>query len=314
MSYPILMKQCGSDHMSRGRSRAIDHIVEHYSGTLASARNNATYFARNERQGASAHFFVDDISEEIYQSVAEGDTAWHAGDWDMNCRSIGIEIISAGEDFSETEIVKAAWLTQRLQEKYGIPDANVIRHYDVTGKRCPAPYIEAGKWGRLKARLCGDGTWTGTGQGSAAGTTGAPTGSTQELACRVIAGEFGNGDERRRRLGARYDEVQAEVNHMLAGGGTAPAPTVDIDAIACDVIAGKYGNGAERKRKLGARYDAVQRRVNEIIGGGTAAAPVDVDALARAVIRGEYGNGSERKRRLGANYDAVQARVNALLS
>lgn len=40
---------------------------------------------------------MHDISEEIYQSVAEGDTAWHAGDWDMNCRSIGIEIISAGE-------------------------------------------------------------------------------------------------------------------------------------------------------------------------------------------------------------------------
>lgn len=35
--------------MARGRTRAIDHIVEHYSGTLASARNNAVYFARNER-------------------------------------------------------------------------------------------------------------------------------------------------------------------------------------------------------------------------------------------------------------------------
>lgn len=83
-------------HDPRPHAR-IDHIVEHYSGTLASARNNATHFARNERQGASAHLFVHDISEEIYQSVAEGDTAWHAGDWDMNCRSIGIEIISAGE-------------------------------------------------------------------------------------------------------------------------------------------------------------------------------------------------------------------------
>lgn len=89
MAYSILFKQCGSDHMTRGRSRAIDRIVVHYTGTLASARNNATYFARNERQGASAHYFVDDISAEIYQSAAEGDTAWHAGQWDMNCRSIG---------------------------------------------------------------------------------------------------------------------------------------------------------------------------------------------------------------------------------
>lgn len=130
----------------------------------------------------------------------------------MNCRSIDIEIISAGEDFSETEIAKAAWLTQRLQEKYGIPDANVIRHYDVAGKRCPAPYIEAGRWSRLKARLCGDDTWTGTGSGAGP----VPTGSVQELACRVIAGEYGNGAERKRKLGARYEVVQKRVNELLS--------------------------------------------------------------------------------------------------
>ena len=58
MAYSILFKQCGSDHMTRGRSRAIDRIVVHFTATLASARNNAMYFARNEGQGASAHHFV----------------------------------------------------------------------------------------------------------------------------------------------------------------------------------------------------------------------------------------------------------------
>lgn len=48
MAYSILFKQCGSDHMTRGRSRAIDRIVMHFTATLASARNNATYFARND--------------------------------------------------------------------------------------------------------------------------------------------------------------------------------------------------------------------------------------------------------------------------
>lgn len=51
MAYSILFKQCGSDHMTRGRSRAIDRIVVHFTATLASARNNATYFARNEDLG-----------------------------------------------------------------------------------------------------------------------------------------------------------------------------------------------------------------------------------------------------------------------
>ena len=234
MAYSILFKQCGGDHMTRGRSRAVDRIVVHYTGTLASARNNATYFSRNERQGASAHYFVDDISPEIYQSVAEGDTAWHAGDWAMNCRSIGIEVVSAGEDFSAAEIEKLAWLVGRLMAKYGIGASGVIRHYDVTGKLCPAPYVAASKWAALKAAI--------TGGAASGGTTAvAPAGAVAELAQRVIAGEFGNGDARRTALGSRYDEVQAEVNRILAGASSsAPAQpaTPDIEALAQAVIRG----------------------------------------------------------------------------
>lgn len=260
MAYSILFKQCGSDHMTRGRSRAIDRIVVHYTGTTASARNNATYFSRNEGQGASAHYFVDDISPEIYQSVAEGDTAWHAGNWDMNCRAIGIEVVSAGEDYSGIEITKLAWLVQKLMAKYGIGASGVIRHYDVTGKLCPAPYVAASKWAALKARITGG---AATPSGS---ETSAPSGTVAELARRVIAGEFGNGAARKAALGSRYAEVQARVNEMLgaddSGGSSGGA---DVEALARAVIRGDYGNGAERKRRLGSLYDAVQTRVNEIL-------------------------------------------------
>lgn len=312
MAYSILFKQCGSDHMTRGRSRAIDRIVVHFTATLASARNNATYFARNEGQGASAHYFVDDITPEIYQSVVEGDTAWHAGDWQMNCRAIGIEVVSAGEDFSDVEVDKLSWLVQRLMDKYGIGAAGVIRHYDVTGKRCPAPYVAASKWAALKAAITGGVVSGGT-------TPAAPDGTVAELARRVIAGEFGNGDARRAALGSRYSEVQAEVNRILAGGSSsAPAQPAapDIEALAQAVIRGDYGNGDDRRAALGASYDAVQTRVNEILGAGGSdggSGGADIDALARAVIRGEYGNGKERRLRLGSLYDAVQARVNEIL-
>ena len=316
MAYSILFKQCGSDHMTRGRSRAIDRIVVHYTGTTASARNNATYFARNEGQGASAHYFVDDITPEIYQSVAEGDTAWHAGNWDMNCRAIGIEVVSAGEDYSGTEITKLAWLVQKLMAKYGIGSSGVIRHYDVTGKLCPAPYVASSKWAALKARITSGATIPSVGE------TSAPSGTVAELARRVIAGEFGNGDARRAALGSRYSEVQAEVNRILAGGsggGAAQAPAAgDVDDLARRVIAGEFGNGTARKAALGDRYAEVQARVNEMLGAGGSSGGssggADVDALARAVIRGDYGNGAERKRRLGSLYDAVQARVNEMLS
>ena len=313
MAYSILFKQCGSDHMTRGRSRAVDRIVVHFTATLASARNNATYFARNEGQGASAHYFVDDITPEIYQSVAEGDTAWHAGDWQMNCRAIGIEVVSAGEDFSATEVEKLGWLVRKLMAKYGIGASGVIRHYDVTGKLCPAPYVAASKWAALKAAITGGVVSGGT-------TPAEPSGTVAELAQRVIAGEFGNGDARRAALGSRYSEVQAEVNRILLGGGSSSAPAQpaapDIEALAQAVIRGDYGNGDDRRSALGASYDAVQARVNEILGtggsdGGSGGA--DIDALAQAVIRGEYGNGEERRSRLGSLYDAAQARVNEIL-
>ena len=259
MAYSILFKQCGSDHMTRGRSRAIDRIVVHFTATLASARNNATYFSRNEGQGASAHYFIDDITPEIYQSVAEGDTAWHAGNWLMNCRAVGIEVVSAGEDFSATEVEKLGWLVRKLMAKYGIGASGVIRHYDVTGKLCPAPYVAASKWAALKARI--------TGGGSSGGTTeAAPSGTVAELARRVIAGEFGNGAARKAALGDRYAEVQARVNEMLgAGGSGGSSGGADVDALARAVIRGDYGNGAERKRRLGSLYGAVQARVNEIL-------------------------------------------------
>ena len=81
----------------------------------------------------------------------------------------------------------------------------------------------------------------------------------QRSVCRVIAGEFGNGEARRAALGSRYDEVQAEVNRILAGGSSAPAQPAapDVDALARAVIRGDYGNGDARRAALGANYDAV---------------------------------------------------------
>jgi LysM repeat protein len=50
-----------------------------------------------------------------------------------------------------------------------------------------------------------------------------PAGSVDDLARQVINGQWGNGDDRKRRLGARYAEVQARVNQLVAAGSK-PAP------------------------------------------------------------------------------------------
>lgn len=144
--------QCDGRNYTHGRGgHAVDHVVVHYTGTDASAHNNLLYFSRNAAR-ASAHYFVDRDGT-LRQSVSEADTAWHSGKFAMNQRSIGIECVSAGEEFTEEQVATLAALTQALMAKYGIPAANVIRHYDVTGKECPAPYVDQGKWDVLHDRI-----------------------------------------------------------------------------------------------------------------------------------------------------------------
>lgn len=147
----------------RGGHR-IEYIAVHYTATRASANANCRYFA-SRATGASAHYFIDG-SGTIWQSVPDGDTAYAVGNWNANQRSVSIEVVSAGEDFSEAEIAELAWLTQRLMRQYGVPASKVVRHYDFASigfpgswasphKLCPRPYIDAAKWSALHARITG---------------------------------------------------------------------------------------------------------------------------------------------------------------
>ena len=117
-----------------------EYIAVHYTATQASAYNNCVYFSGGNRN-SSAHYFLDG-SGTVWRSVPDADTAWAVGNFPMNQRSISIEVVSDGRDFTEEEISELRWLVQRLRAQYGIAPENVIRHYDVTGKICPKYYVE----------------------------------------------------------------------------------------------------------------------------------------------------------------------------
>ena len=148
-------------------SRDIKYIVVHYVGAISTAKNNADYYANNKLQ-ASAHYFVDEKS--IWQSVKDKDRAWHCGGGLQgssghkfhgictNSNSIGIEMCvkktSSGEWYFEPDTVKNTIdLVKHLMDKHNIPIENVIRHYDVTGKNCPAPYVNEDNWQKFKNEL-----------------------------------------------------------------------------------------------------------------------------------------------------------------
>ena len=147
----ITFKGCNPSNYRKGREFPINWICLHFTANNGdTAQNNADYFAR-EVVEASAHYFVD--PNEIYQSVKDSDTAWHCGrerggSYFNDCRnanSIGIEMCSVIRNgvyvIPEETMKRAAKLTRELMAKYHVPISRVCRHYDVTHKECPEPWV-----------------------------------------------------------------------------------------------------------------------------------------------------------------------------
>lgn len=90
--------------------------------------------------------------------------------------------------------------------------------------------------------------------------------SVDTIAREVIAGRWGNGTERMKRLkdaGYDYKVVQTRVNDILSG-----KVLKGNEEIAREVIKGLWGNGWTRKRKLvesGYDYTVIQKLVNQML-------------------------------------------------
>ena len=130
-------------------NRNIQFIVIHYVGAVSTAYANTKYF-KSVNRGASAHYFVDETS--VWQCVEDKDDSWHAGTKGSythptcrNSNSIGIELCikrnQNGWYFEPDTIKNGQWLTRVLAQKYNIATNRILRHFDVTGKICPEPFV-----------------------------------------------------------------------------------------------------------------------------------------------------------------------------
>ncbi|WP_024295033.1 peptidoglycan recognition protein family protein [Lacrimispora indolis] len=133
----------------------IKYIVIHYVGALGGAEANCKYYA-SQYIGASAHYYVG-FDGGVWQSVEDQNIAWHCGAKTYthpecrNANSLGIELCVRNKGsqadtswdwyFEEATVQAAIELTKELMAKYNISADHVIRHYDVTGKICPNPYV-----------------------------------------------------------------------------------------------------------------------------------------------------------------------------
>ena len=159
-------KPCHTSNYTKGRTQGIAYLVIHFTANDGdTAANNVNYFAGAGRK-ASAHYFVDENN--IYQSVRDNDTAWHCGTsgkyYHPSCRnanSIGIEMcsrMSGGQYYIKAEAVNnAVRLARQLMGRYGIAPDMVVRHYDVTHKLCPEPFVrDPALWEDFKQRIAAE--------------------------------------------------------------------------------------------------------------------------------------------------------------
>ncbi|MEV7085778.1 N-acetylmuramoyl-L-alanine amidase [Streptomyces sp. NPDC093085] len=129
---------------SRPTEYPVDFVVIHVTQeTFPDARD----IFQNPAKKVSAHYMVASADGYIGQFVREKDVAWHAGNWDYNTRSIGIEHegwVDRPEYFTDALYTASARLTAAVCDRYGIPKtrARIIGHSEVPN----ATHTDPGKY------------------------------------------------------------------------------------------------------------------------------------------------------------------------
>lgn len=143
----------------------IKYIVIHYTGNKGdTTQNNLDYFANGNTRQAGAHFFVDKKGN-VGKSIPMSRTAWAVGGDHRsgrkgeaayfgkctNTNSVSIELCDMCSKTNWEQMYATRKLVKYIQSK--CPNAKtIIRHWDVNGKDCPAPFTGSGneKWTEFK--------------------------------------------------------------------------------------------------------------------------------------------------------------------
>lgn len=125
-----------SNYRARRSGFKIDTIVMH--NTVYSAQSAINRFTSPTSE-VSAHYIVA-RSGEIFQLVQDRDCAFHAGNRDVNDRSIGIEheATQAVQGFTPVQEQASIALIKFLLTSYDIPKEQIIPHRRIKQTACPS--------------------------------------------------------------------------------------------------------------------------------------------------------------------------------
>lgn len=136
-SLPVIEKTVADGNWDTTRN-AIDRVVIH---TMVGTASSANTRFNNPTQKVSAHYGVL-LNGQIWHWVDEDNTAYHAGDYAMNQRSIGIEHEDNG-DYNglrtDALYTASAKLVRDICQFYNIPidRQHIIKHSEVIATGCP---------------------------------------------------------------------------------------------------------------------------------------------------------------------------------
>ena len=129
-------------------------IVVHYVGNPGTtAQQNRNYFALladTHDTSASSHFVIG-LEGEVIQCIPMNEIAYCSND--RNEDTLSIECCHPGEDgsFNQATYDSLIRLLRTLCDLYDLDRDDIIRHYDVTGKKCPLYYVDhPDAWEQLK--------------------------------------------------------------------------------------------------------------------------------------------------------------------
>ncbi len=121
-------------HQSSRNGEDIDHIIIHYT-TSRNINGTINHFKHGSPR-VSAHYIIGRDGE-LVQMVSDSDRAWHAGNSQMNARSIGIEHVAApGDRITSAQADISIHLLGWLMQEYDVPKGNVVPHVCIKPTDC----------------------------------------------------------------------------------------------------------------------------------------------------------------------------------
>lgn len=141
------------------RSHAVDMIVLHaisgpkcdengrvqFTGAPPVDGNDAEFYLAKmvaDQRQVSIHYVIGRNGDRAV-GVPENLIAYHAGNPDVNGRSIGIELVNNGDGkdpFPPAQIDALVKLIKELRSRYSISLAGIVRHADVDQRVCVCPW------------------------------------------------------------------------------------------------------------------------------------------------------------------------------